>query len=339
VPAAGGTKPTSTVAKVSLQTSAEGHDERETPMARPFRFAVQVCGAATGAEWRDKARRVEALGFDLLSVADHFGHGLGAVAALTAAAAATTTLRLGSYVVANDFRHPAVLAKEAATLDLLSDGRLELGIGAGWMRAEYEAAGIPFDPPAVRVARLEEAIRLVELLWADGPTTFVGEHYRTTGLDLGPTPIQRPHPPILVGGGGRRLLEVAGRQADIVGLAPAARGDGSLDPTTVTAAATERKLGWLREAAGPRFEALELNVFVYAVETTGDERATAERLAAEFELSAPELLASPHALFGSVDGMIATLRKRRDRFGISSITVVEDLMDAIAPVVAELAGA
>jgi probable F420-dependent oxidoreductase len=307
-------------------------------MPRPFRFAVQVRGAATGAEWREKARRAEALGFDLLSVADHFGHGLGAVASLAATAAATTTLRLGSYVVANDFRHPAVLAKEAATIDLLSEGRLELGIGAGWLRAEYEAAGIPFDPPAVRVARLEEAIRLVKRLFADGPTTFVGEHYRVTELDLAPTPAQRPHPPILVGGGGRRLLEVAGRHADIVGLAPAARGDGTLDPAGISAAATERKLGWLYEAAGPRFDALELNVFVYAVETTGDERAAAERLAAEFDLPAPELLASPHALFGSVDGMVATLRDRRDRFGISSITVVEDLMDAIAPVVNRLSG-
>lgn len=307
-------------------------------MPRPFRFVVQCRGAASGAEWREKAARVEGLGFAGLTVADHFAGGLGPVAALATAAAATTTLRLGTYVAANDFRHPAVLAKEAATLDLLSDGRLDLGLGAGWDRAEYAAAGIPFDPPAVRVARLEEAIRLAKLLFADEPATFAGEHYRVAGLDLAPKPVQRPHPPILVGGGGRRLLEAAARHADIVGLAPASRDDGTLDPASIGAGRTERKLAWLRDAAGDRFAALELNVFVYAVEATDHPTQAADRLAADFELPAPELLASPHALFGTVAGMAETLRERRERYGISSVTVGENLIDAVAPLVARLAG-
>ena len=306
-------------------------------MPRPFRFTAQCRGAASGIEWRAKAIRIEALGFDALAVADHFGHGLGAVAALAAAAAATTTLRVRTYVAANDFRHPVVFAKEAATIDLLSDGRLDLGLGAGWMRGEYEAAGLPFDPPAVRVARLEESIRLVKLLCADGPATFSGEHYDVTDLALAPKPVQCPHPPLLVGGG-RRVLEVAARHADTVGLAPTARDDGTLDPASIGAARTERKLRWLREAAGPRFHALELDVFVYAIMVTDDAPATADRLAADFALPGPDVLASPHALIGTPDGIVATLQERRERYGISSVTVGEDLVDAIAPIVARLAG-
>lgn len=311
---------------------------KPTATPPPFSFAVQSRGAASGAEWREKAIRVEGLGFAGLAVPDHFGGGLGPIAALATAAAATTTLRLRTYVAANDFRHPAVLAKEAATLDLLSDGRLDLGLGAGWLRAEYEAAGLPFDPPAVRVARLEEAIRLLELLFSGEPISFEGEHYRATDLALAPTPRQRPHPPILVGGGGRRVLEVAARRADIVGLAPAARGDGTLDPASICAGRTDRKLGWLRDATGPRFGELVLDVYVYAVVATDDPEGTADRLADDFELPAPELLASPHVLIGSVDGMVETLRERRERYGISSVTVVEDLIDATAPLVARLAG-
>ena len=305
---------------------------------RGFRFAVQGRGAASGADWLATARRAEALGYDVVSVPDHLVGGLGPIAALAAAAAATTRIRLGGFVFANDYRHPAMLAKEAATIDLLSGGRLELGIGAGWMRSEYEAAGFPFDPPPVRLARLEESIHLLTLLFADEPTTFAGEHYRVTDLALVPKPVQRPRPPILVGGGGRRLLELAARQADIVGLAPASRDDGTLDPASITAAATARKAAWVREAAGSRFDALELNVYVYAVEATEDRQAAAQRLADAFALSADEVIASPHALIGSVQGMVEELRERREWYGISHVTVGEDLMDALAPVVARLAG-
>ena len=283
-------------------------------------------------------RRVEALGFDRFLVADHFAGGLGAVAALAAAAMATERLRLGTYVVANDFRHPVNLAKEAATIDYLSNGRFDLGIGAGWMRAEYEAAGLPFDSAGTRIARLDEAIRLLKLLFGDEPASFIGEHYQVSGLDIQPKPVQRPHPPLLVGGGGQRVLEVAARHADIVAFGPQSRRDGTLDPASATAAATARKVAWVREAAGPRLADLELNIFVYAVEITADRQAAAERLARDFDLPAADLLTSPHLLLGSLDGMVDELHARRERYGISSITILEDLIEPFAPIVARLSG-
>jgi probable F420-dependent oxidoreductase len=304
---------------------------------RPFRFAVQARGAASGAEWLDKARKAEAQGYDVLSLFDHFAGGLGALSALAAAATVTTRLRLGTFVLANDFRHPALLAKDAATVDLLSEGRLELGVGAGWMRPEYDATGIPFDPAPTRIARLDEAIRLLKLLFGDEPATFAGDHYRVSDLTISPKPVQRPHPPLLVGGGGRRILELAAHQADIVAFGPQSRPDGTLDEATVTAAATARKADWVRQAVGEGFSALELNVFVYAVEVTDDRHAAAERLAADFKLPAADLLASPHTLIGSVEAMVEDLHARREQYGLTYVTVGEHLADALAPVVARLA--
>jgi probable F420-dependent oxidoreductase len=307
------------------------------PHPRPFRFGVQGRAAASRAAWLAFAREAEALGYDTLLVPDHFPTGLGPVAALSVAAGATERLRLGSFVFANDFRHPALLTKEAATLDLLSDGRFELGLGAGWQRAEYEAVGLPFDPAPRRIERLEEALGLLKRLFAGGPVDHAGPHYTVAGLELPPRPVQRPHPPLLVGGGGRRVLGVAARAADIVALGPRAAPDGTLTAASITAAATAEKVGWVREAAGERYAALELNVFVYAVETTDDPRAAAERLAPAFGLPADDLLTSPHALFGSLDGIVETLRERREVYGLSYVVVPQDLMGALAPVVARVA--
>ena len=306
--------------------------------SRPFRCTVQGRGLPTRDELTAKVRRVEALGFDGFVVADHFGGGLGAVAALTAAAMVTERLRLGTYVVANDFRHPVNLAKEAATIDHLANGRFELGIGAGWMRSEYEAAGMPFDPAPVRIARLEESLQLLKRLFADEPATFTGEHYQVRDLDVQPKPLQRPHPPLLVGGGGQRVLEVAARHADIVGFGPQSRRDGTLDPASCTAAATARKVAWVRDAAGSRLPDLDLNIFVYAVEVSDNRQAVADRLAPDFELPAAELLTSPHLLIGSVDSIIEDLHARREQYGIASITITEDLMEPLAPIVARLSG-
>lgn len=189
---------------------------------RPFRFGVQLRGATSGQEWRAKCRRAEALGYDTLAVADHFPRGLGPFAALATAAAATDRIRVGAFVFANDFRHPAVLAKEAATLDLLSDGRLEVGIGAGWLRAEYEATGIPFDRAGVRIERLAEAIPLIKRLWTEDNVTAQGRFYQATDLTITPRPVQAPHPPVMVGGGGQRVLSLAARHAEIVALNPRA---------------------------------------------------------------------------------------------------------------------
>ena len=183
-----------------------------------FRFGVQEHSATSGSAWRDKARLMESLGYQALYLPDHFGDQLGPIAALMAAADATTTLRMGSLVFDNDYRHPAVLAKEVASLDLLSDGRFDLGLGAGWMASDYEQAGIPFDSPGVRIERMEEGLAIIKGLLAGGKFSFTGKHYRITSLEGTPSPVQKPHPPIVLGGGGRRMLRLAAREADIVNV-------------------------------------------------------------------------------------------------------------------------
>ncbi|MEZ4564149.1 MAG: TIGR03621 family F420-dependent LLM class oxidoreductase [Thermomicrobiales bacterium] len=304
---------------------------------RPFRFGVQLRGASTGHEWREKCRRVEALGYDTLAVADHFPRGLGPFAALATAAAVTERVRVGAFVFANDFRHPAVLAKEAATLDLLSDGRLEMGIGAGWLRSEYEATGIPFDRAGVRIDRLAEAIPLMKRLWTEDNVTARGRYYQTNGLSITPRSAQAPHPPLMVGGGGQRILSLAARHAGIVAFNPRATPEGTPDRRDITAEATARKLAWVRDAAGERFPDLELNIVVSRVIPTDDRAATARQLAPELDLSPTEVLASPHLLLGAADEMADTLRQRRSRYGITYITVTEDGLEPFAPVMAQLA--
>jgi probable F420-dependent oxidoreductase len=308
----------------------------------PFRFGVQCSSPPdiTAARWRDLARRVEDLGYHRLTVSDHLDDQLSPVAALMAAADATTTLRIGALVFCNDYRHPAVLAKEAATLDILSEGRFELGLGAGWMTSDYEAAGIAMDRPGVRIARLEEAIAVVTGLLSDGPCSFEGEHYRITGLSGSPKPIQRPVP-LLVGGGGRKVLELAGRHAHIVGLNPKLPNgviDASAGPDA-TEAATDRKIGWVRAAAGDRFDEIELHTRIHLAILTDDRQGTAEALAPALGLSPAEALASPHALCGTVDEIVDDLLARRERFGIASIGLSLDALDAMAPVVARLTDA
>ena len=193
---------------------------------RPFRFGVSVHGSKSRAEWIGVARQAEVLGYSTLLIPDHLGDQLSPIPALLAAAEATSTLRVGSLVFDNDFRHPVMLAKEAATLDVLSGGRLELGLGAGWMKPEYERAGIPFERASVRIEKMEEAIQIVKGLFADGPLDFAGQYYTITGLEGFPKPVQRPHPPLHIGGGGQRLLSIAAREADIIGFIPRARADG-----------------------------------------------------------------------------------------------------------------
>src|SRR6478609_766962 len=244
-----------------------------------FRFGVQCSSPPdiTAARWRELARQVEDLGYHRLTVSDHLDDQLSPVAALMAAADATSTLRIGALVFCNDYRHPAVLAKEAATLDILSEGRFELGLGAGWMTSDYEAAGIPMDRPGVRIARLEEAIHVVRGLLSEGPCTFAGEFYEIDGLSGSPKPLQQPLP-LMVGGGGRKVLEVAGRHADIIGLNPKLPNgviDASAGPDA-TAAATDRKIGWIREAAGDRFDQIELHTRSHITIISDDPQAMAD---------------------------------------------------------------
>lgn len=303
---------------------------------RPFRFGVQLRGANTGREWREKCRRVEALGYDTLLVADHFPRGLGPFAALATAAAVTDRVRVGAFVFANDFRHPAVLAKEAATLDHLSDGRLEVGIGAGWLRSEYEATGIPFDRAGIRIGRLAEAIPLIKRLWTEDNVTTQGSFYQATDLSIVPRPVQAPHPPLLVGGGGQRILSLAARHADIVALNPRATPEGTPDHRDITARITTQKLTWVRDAAGERFPDLELNIVVLRVVLTDNREAAAHQLAQELHLTPGEVLESPHMLLGTVDGMAETLRRRRRLYGISYIAVTEDGLEPFALVMERL---
>ena len=306
---------------------------------RPFRFGVTAPTPSAGTDWVERARRVEQLGYSILVVPDHFRDHLAPVPALTAAALATTRLRVGSLVFSNDFRHPAVLAKEAATIDVLSGGRFELGLGGGWLRAEYDQTGIPFDAPGTRIERLEEAVTIIKGLLAGERVTFAGRHYTIADLEGRPTPVQRPHPPIAIGGGGRRTLTLAAREASIVGLVPRARRDGSgLDMTDLSDAATREKLEWVRSAAGERFDSLEIHALIQAVAVGERRTAAADQLASRFKVARDVVLETPYVLLGTVEEICETLRERRERYGISYLTVIERDMEAFAPVVARLAG-
>lgn len=306
---------------------------------RPFRFAVGNFGAASALEWAEQARRIEALGYAVFLVADHVADvPFAPVPALVAAAAATTSLRVGCTVFCNDYRHPALLAKEAATVDVLTDGRFEFGLGAGWVKAEHDQAGIPFDPPGVRVARMEEALRVIKALWAGEPVHHRGAHYTIASLAGTPLPVQRPHPPVFVGGGGKRLLSVAAQEADIVGLLSRARPEGGIDWAEGTEEALARKVGWVRAAAGDRFARLELALLFQRSAVTDRPQAAAAELAPAFGLTAEQVLASTEFALGSVDQIVERLCRLRAEYGISYVTVFPDAAEAFAPVVARLAG-
>jgi probable F420-dependent oxidoreductase len=307
--------------------------------ARKFRFGVQASGAADGDAWRRIARKAEDLGYATLFIPDHFGDQLAPVPALMAAADATTTLRVGGLVLDNDYRHPVVLAKELATLDLLSGGRLEVGLGAGWMRSDYEQSGIPYDPPKVRVDRFEEGLAVIKGYLAGGPFSFSGEHYQVSGIEGAPRPVQQPIP-FLIGGGGRRVLSIAAREADIVGINPNLRS-GAVDKETIadaTAASFDEKVAWVREAAGDRFDDIELNLLVFVAVVTDDRQSMAEMLAGGFGVSPEDALSIPNAFVGTVNQICDDLNERRERWGVSYVVFQEGAMDAMAPVVARLAG-
>jgi probable F420-dependent oxidoreductase len=306
---------------------------------RPFRFGVIAYDAQSKEEWVAKARRIEQLGYAVLLVPDHLGKQLAPVPAILAAVEATRTLRVGSYVFANDFRHPVMLAKEAATLDVLSDGRFELGIGAGYLRLEYEQAGISYDSANVRVSRLEESVQIVKGLFGEEPLTFSSTFYTVNHLDGFPKPVQRPHPPLLIGGAGKRLLTLAGREANIVSIGAKAQGDGSgLDVTDTTPAATRQKVEWIRRAAGERFNQLELNMIMYAVVVTDDRHQTAQQLAGRFKTTDEHVLTIPHCLIGTLDQISEDVQRRREQYGISYLAVFDEHSEAFAPVVARLSG-
>ena len=313
---------------------------------RAFRFLATVDGYPGFAELTGLARKAEAVGCSAFVLPDHLIGQYAPVPLLAAVAAATERLRVGTFVLNSCLRHPAVLAQDLATLDVLSGGRLEIGLGAGWNKPEFDATGIPFEPAGVRIRRLAEAITILKGCFADGPFSFSGEHYTITGHDGVPTPVQRPHPPLFLGGGSKRLLTLAARQAQIIGLAPRLiQGDHPrIDARSLTAAAAEEKIGWIRQAAGDRFGELELNAYPAGGPTvvTGNPRAEARRRADRIreqtgtELTAEEILDSPHMFIGSTKDLTRKFADLRERFGISSFLI--DDIDTLAPVVEELAG-
>ena len=305
-----------------------------------FRFGVQARGLADAEGWRELARRAEGLGYDVFCMPDHFDQGLAPMVALAFAAEATTTLRVGTMVLANDFRHPAALAKEAATLDVLSGGRFELGIGAGWQTSDYYSTGIAMDRPGLRIERLGEAVTIIKGLLAGETVTFSGRHYSIDGLAGLPAPVRPGGAPLFVAGGSERVLRLAARTADIVGVNPSmAAGviDQRVGPSS-TAAATAAKIDWIREEAGDRFEEIELHSRVHVASITDDARGLAGALAPALGLDADQALASPHSMIGTVDEVVDKLVRQREELGISYIGLSADSMEEMAPVVARLAG-
>lgn len=305
---------------------------------RPFRFAVTAAWAPDAAAWQDLARRAEALGYDALVVHDHLERQLAPIAALATAAAATTRLRIGSYVFANDFRHPLVLAREVATLDRLSGGRVLLGLGAGWRIPDYRQLGLPYDPPGTRIERLAEAVGLVKRLLAGEEVTHTGRHYRFERATVEPRPIQRPHPPIILGGGGRRMLRLAAREADIVGLLPQFDARGRPIVRQATEAATAAKVALVREAAGSRWGSFDLDVLVADAGLVDWPRRPLRSVWSLAAAGAGALVGTPYLLHGTLRRLEALLLRRREAWGLNSYTVPADAMEAIAPLVERLAG-
>jgi probable F420-dependent oxidoreductase len=314
---------------------------------RAFRFGVIDESSLSRKEWIQKAQRVEQLGYSTFLIRDHFIQGdfnqqLAPIPALMASAAATKTLRVGSLVFSNDYRHPVMLAKEAATLDLLSEGRFELGIGAGWLASEYEQTGIPFDPPGTRVERVQETLHILKGIFAEEPFTFTGKHYTITHLDSYPKPFQKPHPPLLIGAGSKRMLSIAAREADIIGILPKALTNGTIseDPTERFAETISQKVEWIRQAAGERFEEIELSMVV-TLEITSDQQQKAEQIIQQrgwSGITVSQVLEMPSILIGSPDQIAEKILSVREKYYFSYFVISDTCLETFAPIVTRLAG-
>jgi probable F420-dependent oxidoreductase len=306
---------------------------------RPFRFAISFGGTPSRPELVAAIRRAETAGFEVVATADHISSRL-AVMPLLSTAAEVSSMRVSPMVIANDYRHPVVVARDGATLDILSEGRFELGIGTGWIEEQYRAAGISYSDPKTRVDRFEEAIAVVKGCWSGAPFTHTGRHYQVTEVTC-PRPVQRPHPPLLIAGSGRRMLTLAGREADIVGISPLGRvasGFEHFQPAMGSSVTRiDEQLAWIREGAGPRFDEIELSVMAHHLETSDDLHATAADLASEWG-STPELvLGSPHVLIGPIGRIIEALQERRERYGISYVVFGSADLESVKPIVEKLA--
>jgi probable F420-dependent oxidoreductase len=310
-------------------------------MVKPFRFGVQCGGDHDRAGWQQLARKIEALGYSTLYLPDHFvDTQMAPMVGMATAAEATKTLRVGALVFDNDYKHPAILAKEIATLDRHSDGRVELGIGAGWMKSDYDALGLPYDPAGTRVSRLDEALQVIKGCWTGEPFSFSGEHYTITDYTATPKPSQRPRPPILVGGGAPRVLRLAGREADIIGINPNLRAGAVTNDAASDSVAEmiDQKVGWIREGAGDRFDDLELQFRYFFAAITDDRKGLAEAAAPAFGLEPDAALEAGITCVGTIDEICDQIVARRERWGVSYTVIGDDLFEAFAPVVDRLAG-
>jgi probable F420-dependent oxidoreductase len=313
-----------------------------TGISRRFRFGVLVSRADSLADWRETARRAEASGYSTLLIADHFGQQLAPVPALVSAAEATARLRVGTFVLDNDFRHPAAAAKEAATVDLLTDGRLEFGIGAGWNAADYTSTGIAFESAGTRVSRLQEALHIIKAFFnggdaSAGQVTFHGRHYQVKALQAVPRPVQRPRPPILLGAAGRRMLQLAAREADILNFPDRPSRGVSTAGNPALGITFDEQLDIVREAAGDRYSQLELSALCIP-RITDDVAGTIDGLARQMQTSPAIVQAMPGALVGSLDSIADKLQANREQFDLSYAVIPGASLSALAPVVARLAG-
>jgi probable F420-dependent oxidoreductase len=306
---------------------------------RGFRFGVQVSKETSARGWAELARRAEGTGYDVFTMPDHFTDQLAPIPALMAAADATTKLRIGALVFDNDYKHPVVLAKELATMDLLSDGRVEIGLGAGWMISDYEEAGMPYDSPKVRIDRFIEGVAVIRGAMADGPFSFSGDHYNITNYNGQPKPVQK-RPPLLIGGGGKRVLSYAAREADIIGingtLTAGVVGREAL--STMTAESVDEKVAIVAAAGAHRLNDIEMNIRTFFVKVTDDREKTIEGISSMFGVEKEMIDASPFALIGSVESCIEQLLERRERWGFSYTIVGAENIDECAPIVAALSG-
>ena len=307
---------------------------------RPFRFGVQVNSEPDAKSWAGLARSAEANGFDVLTMPDHFTPQLAPMPALMAAADATTTLRVGALVFDNDYKHPLVLAKELATMDVLSGGRVEIGLGAGWMISDYEQAGMPYDSPKVRIDRFVEGLAVIKGCMGPGRFSFEGDHYVIKDHDGFPKPVQSPLPPVLIGGGGKRVLSIAAREADIVGingtLTAGVIGEDAV--STMTSAAVDEKVAIVAQAGAHRLHEIEMNIRTFFVKVTDDRRGFVDGVAGMFKIPPALIDDSPFGLIGSVDAIKEQILAAREKWGFSYFIVGAENIEEMAPVVAALRG-
>lgn len=322
------------------QLAAEMSPQVGRKTLKKFRFGSSIAPVDSLNKFTASCRHVESLGYDSLTFSDHVETELGPIAAVTASTLATTRIRIGTRVLANDFRHPAILARELATIDILSGGRLDIGVGSGGRKSDFDRTGLPYDTNGIRISRMMESVAIIKGLLANDTFSYEGKFYRVEGAIGQPRPVQNPHPPFMIGGGRQRILSFAAQEADIVsfnmdlsegGRGPNASASMSVDKTL-------EKLNWVREAAGARMDQLELQINLYGFAIAEDRLAAAAKMGQAWGLPVETILSSPHFLVGELDEVCGELERRRRDLGISMFAVSSTAIEDFAPVVERLSG-